>query len=287
MLYARDATGASIRPTTTGERAECPSCDTVMIAHVGTRVIPYWAHASLEDCDPWAEKFSTAEGHQWHLDWQESVDPNLGRTEVPMTVKGVRHRADIVAADGTIIEVQSSQITAADIHEREQFYGSMIWIWNTTKAFSEDRLGVEHIQNPVQDEWRHFEWTRPRISILDCQRPTFFDLGNGWLLRVGELRDGRPVTGEGMLVAKEQMIHWITYGPPRETASDVLAKKRDAERIRVELTQAKREGRLVLPNGARRLFPDTNQCSECGEPFEQPGLLTRCAAYHIGGKLRV
>jgi hypothetical protein len=34
----------------------------------------------------------------------------------------------------------------------------------------------------------------------------------------------------------------------------------------------------------RKLFPQTDQCRECGEPFSGRGLLKRCAEWHLGGK---
>lgn len=36
-----------------------------------------------------------------------------------------------------------------------------------------------------------------------------------------------------------------------------------------------------------RLFPHTNQCVDCGEDYNEPGLLTRCQKRHKGGKLLV
>jgi len=32
--------------------------------------------------------------------------------------------------------------------------------------------------------------------------------------------------------------------------------------------------------GRRILFPGTDQCADCGEPYSKPGLIKRCAKLH-------
>jgi hypothetical protein len=34
----------------------------------------------------------------------------------------------------------------------------------------------------------------------------------------------------------------------------------------------------------RLLFPNSYRCRECGERFDQPGLLKRCQQWHLGGE---
>lgn len=76
----------------------------------------HWAHKSLIDCDPWYEPES-----QWHVDWKM-----LFPADCQEVVVG-RHRADVKTARG-VIEFQRSHISMAEISEREEFYGDMVWI---------------------------------------------------------------------------------------------------------------------------------------------------------------
>ena len=47
----------------------------------------------------------------------------------------------------------------------------------------------------------------------------------------------------------------------------------------------KRDQDSTVSTGEPRLmFPNTYQCRECGERFDLPGLLKRCARWHLGGE---
>src|SRR5690606_11336812 len=99
--------GARIQATPGTLGATCPTCAAPVVAKCGRVNVWHWAHQSGVECDTWAEPVS-----QWHLDWQASVPE--GRREVTIG----RHRADILTATGTVVEVQRSNISVEEIAER-------------------------------------------------------------------------------------------------------------------------------------------------------------------------
>jgi hypothetical protein len=101
-----------------GKQAECPTCSANLIAKCGDTNVWHWAHEN-KDCDPWYEPES-----EWHREWKSHVPK--GMTEVVIGV----HRADIVASNGTIVELQHSPISYNEIRERETFYKNIVWIFD-------------------------------------------------------------------------------------------------------------------------------------------------------------
>ncbi len=117
------------QPQRTGERTVCRCCTGELFAVVPHDNRPHWRHKA-GDCDPWSEP----EG-EWHLGWKERF-PLLSR-EVPMvdTLTQERHRADVFhqlpGHQGTIVELQHSQISEKERNQREIFYsvrGRMFWL---------------------------------------------------------------------------------------------------------------------------------------------------------------
>jgi len=90
-----------------------------MIAKCGDTNVHHWAHRRGEDCDTWREPMT-----DWHLAWQECFPEECREVWVGPNRE---HRAD-VKGRGKILEVQRSSISAAEIQEREQFYGDMAWM---------------------------------------------------------------------------------------------------------------------------------------------------------------
>jgi len=85
-------------------------------------VVHHWAHISGGDCDVWSE----SEG-PWHKGWKEYFPMRC--REVVMG-ENSEHRADVRLDNGLVIELQHSTISAEMIAEREQFYGSMVWLFD-------------------------------------------------------------------------------------------------------------------------------------------------------------
>lgn len=92
------------------------------------------------------------------------------------TIEGVEqiHRADAVAADGTVVEFQHSAISSQDITDREQFYGKMIWVLDAREAFRSGRISM----NPWGDLGDgEYEWKRRKQSFDAALCPVFLDIG--------------------------------------------------------------------------------------------------------------
>jgi competence protein CoiA len=172
-------------------RGTCPTCHGEVLAKCGRIVQWHWAHIADRDCDPWAEELTS-----WHLAWQDRV-PSHAR-EVTLA----DHRADIFAADGTVIELQHSYLPPDEIDIRERFYRRMVWIFDATEAYSQGRLDLRE-----RDGWVSFRWKHPRKSVALCRRPVLLDLG-GSLLRLRRIHPEAPCGGWGYRVDVDDFVSW-------------------------------------------------------------------------------
>jgi competence protein CoiA len=164
MLYALDATGERIRARR-GLPAVCPLCREPMLAKCGEIVIWHWAHISREECDAWAEPES-----DWHRRWKLCLEGL--ETEVLMGP----HRADIVAPDGRVVELQHSPIRPDAIRLREAFYRRMVWLVDLTECEGLS-LRPKNLDGIERVGWVGFRWKHHRRSWLAATKPLFFDLG--------------------------------------------------------------------------------------------------------------
>ncbi|WP_107081617.1 competence protein CoiA family protein [Streptomyces sp. SBT349] len=179
MLYADDGTGERIEPYPSG-RAACPLCAGVIRARCGQVNIWHWAHVSGGDCDSWSEPET-----DWHRAYQRIVPAD--RREVPMGT----HRADLVSANGAVVELQHSSLSD-EIAAREAHYGAMNWLFDAREAYWSNRL----ILRPGRDDsYVSFRWKQPRRSITYCARPVLLDLGQGQVLHVKKIYAGPPCGG--------------------------------------------------------------------------------------------
>lgn len=121
VLYARDELGQLIEASK-GAIADCPGCGNRVRPKCGTIVTHHWAHVSGGDCDTWSEPES-----DWHKKWKEYFPMHC--REVVMGENN-EHRADVRLDNGLVIELQHSSISAEMIAEREQFYGSIVWLFD-------------------------------------------------------------------------------------------------------------------------------------------------------------
>lgn len=176
MKYALFEDGSRSQATK-GASAFCPLCRQGVRPKCGRIRVHHWAHLSGKDCDPWAEPES-----EWHRAWK-GVFPEQ-RVEVAIGV----HRADILANDGTVIELQNSPISPDEIEARERFYRRMIWVINGEK-FSDRLFITKHRgRKEVTFRWKHFH---PRW--LFAKKPVFIDLGER---RLSHLLGGRRFTDQ-------------------------------------------------------------------------------------------
>lgn len=158
MMYAIAGGNRGRVTATPGARETCPGCFANVIAKCGEINQWHWAHEKGSDCDSWSEPES-----DWHLGWKEGVRPRNCEVVKPP------HRADIVADDDRVIELQHSSIDPETIHERESFYGDMIWVFDAEDFF--DRLDFSYDAR----DFFWFRWKAKRKSILTCRKAVFFD----------------------------------------------------------------------------------------------------------------
>lgn len=129
MQFGIDAHGNRVSPFK-GGRSFCPICEGTLIAKCGDIYRYHWQHAADRNCDPWKEH-ETA----WHRNWKSRF-PERWRERI-IEQAGEKHIADVMTADGMVIEFQNSPISMETIAVREDFYEEMIWVVNA-KAFAKN-----------------------------------------------------------------------------------------------------------------------------------------------------
>lgn len=212
MLFALNENGERITALK-GRKATCPLCTSPVLAKCGEIVTWHWAHVSSHDCDPWAEP-----DNKWHRSWQLKFPPEWAE----VVLGG--HRADLKTPNGLVIELQHSGISPSEIREREEFYGQMIWLFDSM-AF-ESRLEFYEqgdFVNPwIPASWNlllakhdvrrearcRFFWAAPRKTYEACRAPIFFDLG-GAVLEVRRLEIGPPAIGYGVVRPVEWFLEHV------------------------------------------------------------------------------
>jgi len=130
MLALVDGQRSYAQPKQVGH---CELCGGIAIPKCGRINVWHWAHKSLQDCDTWAEPITA-----WHADWQAHFPVDC--CEIPIG----RHRADVRSPSGLVIEFQHSALSVDEIRERENHYGSMLWVFDAVKAFKGDRLNLRY-----------------------------------------------------------------------------------------------------------------------------------------------
>jgi hypothetical protein len=187
-----------------GGRAACPQCSAPVIAKCGEIVTWHWAHEAGTDCDTWAEIPGA-----WHKSWQELVPP------VAREVVAGCHRADLISANGTIIELQQSSISPAEIREGERYYSQytprFLWIFDARDANADSRLDIRKRSSNGNPEYRTFRWKHPRKSVASCRKPVLLDLGCE-VLRVMKIYPDAPCGGWGYLKPVLDVEDWISEG---------------------------------------------------------------------------
>ena len=104
--------------------------------------------------------------------WLAGVRSRSARREVVMGP----HRADVVAADGSVVELQHSAISPEVVAEREAFYGpGMTWLFNATEAYAQGRIDVRSSTGGGV----RFTWQHPRRSVGAASARVLLDLGAG------------------------------------------------------------------------------------------------------------
>jgi competence CoiA-like predicted nuclease len=148
MQFACNSNRERIQPSYSGERGICPICDNELIGKCGDILIWHWQHSRKSNCDPWKESET-----EWHRNWK-GMFPEDWR-EVVIEKGGQKHRADILTADGTVIEFQNSSILGSTIQDREIFYNKMVWVVNAESFKSNFRYYsiVKAKLNSLSNNW--------------------------------------------------------------------------------------------------------------------------------------
>jgi competence protein CoiA len=195
MMFANTLDGDRVLPKP-GVAGQCPACGSACVPKCGEIVIWHWAHVARGDCDPWSEPET-----YWHALWQESVPKD--RQEIVIG----NHRADVVTADGFIVELQHSGISPAEIREREDFYGQMIWLFDATAC---------QISVRPKDGYVTFRWMHPRKSLATCRKPVWLDIGGNKVLQVQKIYTAAPCGGWGYIVTTDSVRSWMLNGTQLE-----------------------------------------------------------------------
>lgn len=200
MLYAFDLHGKKIEASPK-IKGFCPICETKVKSKCGKINVWHFSHENKKDCDTWSEGET-----QWHKDWK-----NCFRKDEQEAKLG-EHRADVLIGD-LVIELQNSSINPDEIKEREEYYGSMIWIFNETKKNNVELIKkrTDLIKGEIKvtyytNNFCRFRWKHPRKSTWFCNKKIYLDIGNNELLRIESLQHKTPCYGTGYIITKIDFI---------------------------------------------------------------------------------
>ena len=153
MLYGITESGEKITPRP-NLKSFCPTCGSELIAKCGEYKVWHWAHKSLNDCDNWSERET-----EWHRSAKE-LFPVEWR-EVTVEKNGIKHRADVLLPNGTVIEFQHSPISPVEMEKRETFYKKMVWVFDICDIDFSECLETEI------KEWFNYQWKFPKKYMLN------------------------------------------------------------------------------------------------------------------------
>lgn len=203
MLYA--TVNGERQRAQRGIAASCPSCNAPMLAKCGEIVIWHWAHLSSKDCDEWASGET-----DWHLAWKGRFQKS--QVEVIVKRRDYRgewsesfHRTDVLSARGHAIEFQHSSISTENIRKRNDFYRTVIWVFDAREPYDDDRL-------KFRDKKTHwtFKWNWPRKTIVAAWTPPwtiYLDTGADGLFEARAIYDDRSyLTGWGFWRTPEWFV---------------------------------------------------------------------------------
>lgn len=191
MMYAKDEEGNKILPQK-GINGNCFLCGESLVAKCGKVNVWHWAHKKNNECDDWYEPES-----EWHRSWKELLIKEV------CEVKVGNHFADIKLNRkedlGLVIELQHSSISKEVIAEREKHYGHMFWLFDARNfkiEFRKDMPGA----------LKSFRWKYPHKTLSNSLKPLFFDIGDGFILRIEKIYFKEYCGGFGKVITKNNFI---------------------------------------------------------------------------------
>jgi hypothetical protein len=150
-------------------RGTCPICGSDVIAKCGSQIVHHWAHAHLQDCDPWWENETL-----WHRAWKNLFPPEC-REVSHVATDGEIHRADIKTPTGIVIEVQHSSMTDAERISREEFYGNLVWIVDGS-GFRNNFDIFHMLPDPNSELAKGLVWSKGSRKMRGAARGQFWRL---------------------------------------------------------------------------------------------------------------
>lgn len=229
--------GQLIPATLSGLRGTChdKNCGWEMISKPGQgKVQPHWAHRPGS-----THVWGTGEKGEWHREVQNLFHLQGAQNEVKMTAAdGTRdHFADVVCANGMIVEAQTYYLPESETESREATYNPMIWLYDDQTKPAWFNL----------DETRsgRFRWGKPNRRFFAHVRPVFVDTPGG----VWQIDSLHPVDGRGgrqryegvrtrvafnLLEFVTKITAGETFGPaPRLSAIDARESSQGTKALRV------------------------------------------------------
>ena len=149
MFVAKDKEGnrVTIEEAARGGEYFCPLCgDRVIVkAKESEAVSEHFAHKNKVECDSWRSVANVMS--EWHRAWQNCFPKEC--REVVVQSGGVKHIADVLINNDTVIEFQHSPITAEEIAERNRFYTEcgykVVWVFDADGKIKNKNKSVDTI----------------------------------------------------------------------------------------------------------------------------------------------
>ena len=162
-----------------GQRGICPLCGGELIPRIGKIRNWHWWHRNGHVCDDWYGTKGV-----WHQWWQSQFGGS--QQECPLTKEldgeTCRHIADVYTNDEYVIEFQYSHLSLPDIHDREAFYGDMVWVVCGTRLEKDWKRGEDLLNRndwlQTEDGWRYLALNNCldfNQSWRDRDKLVFFD----------------------------------------------------------------------------------------------------------------
>lgn len=246
-----DGVRTDIADVVSGQRGICPVCKAPLVAKKRTIRVPHWSHFGARQCDDWYQPKGP-----WHRYWQDQFPDDW--QEVVVEREGVKHIADVKAANDIVIEIQWSPISCEEISAREKFYNKMLWIVGASDTSNNGRL-KRFIERSLEDTgYGACVWEADDVSFesekwLNCMRPVFVDVngaedvpesdGNLYYIMP------RKSSSDGVFiasVARQEFVAALCKGTTREffsrfrDARDKLVRDRQA-RLNETIVQMRAE----------------------------------------------
>lgn len=187
MMWANTFAGKSL--ATPNAFGSCLLCKGRVRAKCGEIVSWHWAH-KFKDCDSWSEPES-----EWHLGWKSKFPVQWQEAVMPP------HRADVKTPFG-VLEFQKSSISIAKIREREQFYGAMAWVIDSSEWWL---TGLDSYQKDLPKGFARWLWPRKCWQLSSA--PLFLDRGDKTLWFVKACYQQLGYSGKETILEYEEMTH--------------------------------------------------------------------------------